>query len=142
MTQLIPLDADTFVAGQIAPGDMAEIAAAGVTMVVNNRPDGEEWGQPSGADIAAAADAAGLAYRHIPVVGGIGPDQVAAMATALAEAEGKLLAFCRSGTRSTWLWALARSRQGRDGETLVSQAAAAGYDLTPLREHLRGVHDR
>jgi len=130
------IDDATFVAGQIGPEDVAEAAALGVTMIVNNRPDGEEPGQPPSAEIEAAARAAGLDYHHVPVVGGIAPEQVAAMATALEEADGTVLAFCRSGTRSTYLWALARKAQGADGAALIAQAEAAGYDLSPLRYHL------
>lgn len=101
-----PLSDTVLVAGrQLRPDDMDAVVAAGVALVVNNRPDGEEPGQPTSAEIEAAARAAGLDYRHIPVSGGIGPDQVAAMAVAMEE--GKLLAFCRSGQRSTLLWALA-----------------------------------
>ncbi len=137
MTGLIALDPDTFVAGQIRPGDIAAIAAKGVTLIVNNRPDGEEPGQPLAAEIEAAAKAAGLAYRDIPVAGGISADQAEALAEALDQAAGKALLFCRSGTRSTWLWALARACRGADAETLIHQAAAAGYDLTPLRDRLR-----
>ena len=70
------LDDRVFVSGQIMPGDMAEIAALGVTTIVNNRPDGEEPGQPSGDEIADAAEAAGLAYREVPVSGGIEPEQI------------------------------------------------------------------
>lgn len=136
MTRLIPLDLQTFIAGQIRPEDLSAIAAAGVTLVVNNRPDHEEPDQPTTAVVRAAVEAAGLAYRDIPVAGGIAPDQIAAMADALATNEGKVLAFCRSGTRSTYLWALARTRLGADAETLVSQAAAAGYDLAPIRRFL------
>ena len=58
------------------------------------------------------------------------------MGRALDEAEGTMLAFCRSGTRSTFLWALAQANRGADGETLVRQAAEAGYDLSPIRPHL------
>ena len=136
MSHLIPIDADTFVAGQILPAEVAEAAALGVTMIVNNRPDGEEPGQPAGEAIRAAAEAAGLNYRHIPVDGGFSQGQVEEMAEALEQAEGKVLAFCRSGTRSTYLWALARASQGVDGNTLFAQAAAAGYDLSPLRQYL------
>ena len=136
MTPLIPIDPDTFVAGQIDAADVAEAAAAGVAMIVNNRPDHEEPGQPTAEQIRLAAEAAGLAYRHIPVAGGLAPDQVEAMAEALDEADGKLLAFCRSGTRSTYLWALARAARGAEAETLVRQAAEAGYDLTPIRRFL------
>jgi uncharacterized protein (TIGR01244 family) len=119
---------------QLHPDDIAAVAADGVAVLVNNRPDGEELGQPTSADIKAAASAAGLAYHHIPIAGGIGPDQVAAMAAAMDE--GKLLAFCRSGTRSTWLWALAAHSRGADGDTILASAAAAGYDLGPLRAYL------
>ena len=128
-----PLDAKTLVAGQVAPADVPALAAEGVTMIVNNRPDGEEAGQPSGAEIEAAARAVGLEYRCIPVAGGISPRQVEAMADALAAAEGKVVAFCRSGTRSTYLWALARARAGSGPEEIAGRAAAAGYDLTPIR---------
>ena len=138
MTRLIPIDADTLVAGQILPTDVAEAAVLGVTLIVNNRPDGEEPGQPSGEAIKSAAEAAGLDYCHIPVAGGFSQGQVADMAEALERAEGKVLAFCRSGTRSTYLWALARASRGADGDTLFAQAAAAGYDLSPLRAYLGG----
>ena len=136
MTPLTPIDSDIFVAGQIDPADVAEAASAGVTMIVNNRPDHEEPGQPASDAIREAAEAAGLAYRHIPVAGGLAPDQVEAMAEAIDQAGGKLLAFCRSGTRSTYLWALARAARGAEAEALVNQAAAAGYDLTPIRRFL------
>jgi uncharacterized protein (TIGR01244 family) len=132
------IDDATFVAGQIGLEDIAEAAALGVTMIVNNRPDGEEPGQPPSVEIEASARAAGLDYRFIPVAGSFSTQQVDAMATALAEADGKTLAFCRSGTRSTYLWAMARKAQGADGAALIARAEAAGYDLSPLRPHLLG----
>ncbi|MGZ8359956.1 MAG: TIGR01244 family sulfur transferase [Allosphingosinicella sp.] len=138
MTRIVPLDAGTSVAGQIDLADLTDLAAARITMVINNRPDGEEPGQPGSAQMQAAAAAAGLAYRHIPVSGGISSDQVAAMADALDAAEGRVLAYCRSGTRSTYLWALARKLRGADGAGLIARAAAAGYDLNPLRPYLEG----
>jgi uncharacterized protein (TIGR01244 family) len=129
---MIRLDAKTLVAGQIRPGELTGLKAAGVAGIVNNRPDGEEPGQPTSQEMEAAAKAAGLRYRHIPVAGGFSQAQVEAMAEALGE-EGELLAFCRSGTRSTFLWALARSAQGVPAEELAEAAAAAGYDLRPIR---------
>lgn len=126
------LDEHTLVAGQIQPSDIAAAKEAGVTTIINNRPDGEEPGQPSAEAIGAAARDAGLNYFHIPIAGGFSPDQVEAMAEVLEGAEGKILAFCKSGTRSTYLWALARARAGADPEDLVGQAAVVGYDLTPL----------
>jgi len=130
------LDERTLVTGQIAIDDITDAAAQGVTMIVNNRPDHEEPGQLTSAEIEAAARAAGLDYRHIPVAGGLNPTQIDAMAEALGGADGKTLAFCKAGTRSTYLWALAQSSRGVDGDTLIAQAAGAGYDLSPLRPHL------
>ena len=130
------IDAHMLVAGQLMPEDIAEAAEQGVTMIVNNRPDGEQPGQPAGSEIEAAAQAAGIEYRHIPVQGGLSPDQVQAMAEAIEATKGTMLAFCASGTRSTYLWALARAQGGEDAEAIVAKAAGAGYDLTPLRPYL------
>lgn len=131
------LDERTLVSGQVLPAQMKELAAAGVTTIVNNRPDGEAPNQPLGSEVEAAARAVGLDYRHIPVAGGFSGDQVEAMADALASTEGKLLAFCLSGTRSTYLWALARTTQGASADELMGQAAEAGYDLRPIAAYLQ-----
>jgi uncharacterized protein (TIGR01244 family) len=125
------LDPTTLVTGQIGPQDMPAIAALGVKTIVNNRPDAEEPGQPSNAEIEAAARAAGIAWHHIPVAAGFSKAQVDALADAL-ETPGETLLFCRSGTRSTYLWALARASRGADPQLLAGQVAAAGYDLRPL----------
>ena len=125
------------VAPQIAPDDVTAIKAAGYVAIVNNRPDGEEPGQPAGEAIRLAAEAAGLAYTAIPVTqAGFSHEQLDAMAQALVAAEGPVLAYCRSGTRSCNLWALAAAKAGRNPELLVLQAADAGYDLTGLRATL------
>lgn len=130
-----------YVAPQISVADIAEAKALGVTMIVNNRPEGEEPGQPTGAEIEAAASAAGLLYAAVPVThAGFAPWQLDGMDAALEQAdEGKVLAFCRSGTRSTLLWALTRARAGDDADTLAGQAAAAGYDLSPIRQIMDAV---
>jgi uncharacterized protein (TIGR01244 family) len=130
------LSEDVWVAGQILPGDVAAVAAAGVRTIVNNRPDHEEPGQPLGADIEAATTAVGLGYRHIPVAGGFSPAQVEAMAEALEA--GPVLAFCKSGTRSTYLWALSESGRGVPSAELLEAAAGAGYDLRPILPYLGG----
>jgi uncharacterized protein (TIGR01244 family) len=125
------------VAPQIAPDDVPAIAAAGFVAIVNNRPDGEEPGQPDGDAIRAAAEAAGLSYVAIPVTAaGFSHPQLEAMTAALAGADGPVLAYCRSGTRSCNLWALAAARAGRDPTLLVAQAAGAGYDLSGIRPML------
>ena len=131
------LDDTISVAGQIEPADIVEAARQGFTFIINNRPDGEAPGQPSGAEMKAAADAAGLGYAAIPIThAGFSEEQVAAMGQALAAAPGPVLAFCRSGTRSTLVWALARARAGDAPAELSAKAAAAGYDLSPIRPRL------
>jgi uncharacterized protein (TIGR01244 family) len=119
--------------------DIAEAMALGITTIINNRPDGEEPSEPQGAEIEAAAHAAGLGYVAIPVThAGFSGPQVAAMAVALEAAKGPVLAYCRSGTRSTLLWALARTQLGDDKATLQAKAARGGYDLSSI-EHLMDV---
>ena len=133
------LDSTISVFGQIEPEDVAAAKAQGFTAIINNRPDDEQPGQPTGAEIEAAAKAAGMDYVAIPVDhSGFNEGQVAAMADALQKAQGPVLAFCRSGTRSTYLWALARHRLGDDGEQLIAKAANAGYDLSAIRPVLGG----
>lgn len=125
------------VAGQLTPADLTEAKRQGFALVVNNRPDGEAPGQPTDAAMAEAATANGLAYRSIPVAGGLAMPQVEAMAAALAEAGGPVLAFCRSGTRSTNLWALAEASRGGDAEAIVAAAAGGGYDVASMTPVLR-----
>ncbi|MDE2595778.1 MAG: TIGR01244 family phosphatase [Sphingomonadales bacterium] len=116
---------------------LAEVAAAkdvGITLIVNNRPEGESDDQTPGETIAAAASAAGIAYVAIPVThSGFAEWQVKAMVDALGQGDGKVLAYCRSGTRSTLLWALAEASRGGHPGVLAAQAEAAGYDITPVR---------
>ena len=127
------LDGTVAVSGQIRPGDVEELKAQGVTMIVNNRPDGEEPGQPTAGDIKDAAEAAGIDYRFVPIARGIGPAEAQAMRTAIADAgDGKLLAFCRSGTRSALAWALAKKDAGTPRADIEACAARAGVDLTPI----------
>ena len=93
-------------APQISPQDMAAIAAHGFHTVINNRPDNEGGSdQPTSQAMAQAAHAAGLAYHYLPVISGqITPEQVAEFAALVNAAPGPVLAFCRSGARSTNIW--------------------------------------
>ena len=132
------LDDKTLVNGQISPEDIDGLKALGVTLIVNNRPDGEDVGQPESDDIEAAAKAAGIDYRHVPIARGLGPSDIEAMREAMhAAGEGKLFAFCRSGNRSTLAWAVARSEDGVPTEELHRQANQAGFDLGPVAHLLR-----
>lgn len=119
---------------QLRLEDIASAAATGVTLIINNRPDGEAPDAPQGAEIEAAARAAGIDYRAIPVSpGGFDESQVAAMQEALESAQGPVLAYCRTGTRSTLLWALAQAKAGADPAAIGTAAGSAGYDVAPVR---------
>jgi uncharacterized protein (TIGR01244 family) len=127
------LDDKVMVSGQVAPHEVAGLAEQGITVLVNNRPDGEEPGQPFAGDIEAAAEAAGITYRFIPIMRGIGPADVESMQEALREAEGgKLLAFCRSGTRSALSIALAKREEGASAEDVQRCLTDAGFDPGPI----------
>lgn len=123
-----------FASPQITLNDVADAAAQGVGLIINNRPEGEGDDQTPGDAIAAAARAAGMDYVAIPVThAGFSEGQVKAMAAALASTDKPVLAYCRSGTRSTLLWALAEASRGKSPHALSAVAAQAGYDVTPVR---------
>lgn len=131
------LDETVMVSPQISVADVAAAADQGITLIINNRPEDESADQTKGDDIKAAAHAKGLHYIAIPIThAGFSLPQVKAMAVALSGAEGKVLAYCRSGTRSTLLWALAQAQRGENVDGLSAKAARAGYDLTPIRTML------
>lgn len=116
------------VSGQISPAAVAEIAAAGFKVLINNRPDGEEQGQPSSAEIAAAAEEAGLEYHYFPVSGLDFPGEHLQEMTELFDDEQRpAFAFCRSGTRCSNLWVL--SREPTEREQAAERAASIGFDL-------------
>jgi uncharacterized protein (TIGR01244 family) len=136
------IDETLLVAGQIAPEDIAAAAAQGVRTIINNRPDGEQAGQPTSAEMEAAAKAAGLGYVHIPVDhSGFAREQIDAMTAALAM-PAPALAFCRSGTRSTYLWSLARGAAGDEPAEIAVKAADAGYDVSGLMPMIEGLRPR
>jgi uncharacterized protein (TIGR01244 family) len=126
------------VTGQISGDDIEAIKASGFGTIICNRPDGEEPGQPSFADIRAAAMAEGLRVIAIPVgASGASETDVVAFADALDTAKDPVLAYCRSGMRSTTLWALTQAGH-IPSDQIIAKAKGAGYDLTPLAARLRG----
>ncbi|MBI1404092.1 MAG: TIGR01244 family phosphatase [Porphyrobacter sp.] len=134
--ELRPIDATLAVAPQMQPEDLAGLADKGFAAVICNRPDGEEPGQPPLEAMRRAAQEEGLAFHHIPVTGGVYPPAaVAAFAAIRRGTQGKVLAYCRTGTRAATLDALANVR-GLSAADRIANAKAAGYDLSPLAERL------
>ena len=131
--ELIPLGPGLSATGRLDRADIEALARAGVRTIVNNRPDGEDPGQLSAAEARRLAEALGLAYHHIPVTAAtLSRADVDAFAAVLREAATPVVAHCRSGTRSTLLWALTRMRQGADAFSLVAEAASHGIDIATL----------
>ena len=136
MLELKRINDDVSVAPQISPDDMPAIKSAGFTTVINNRPDGEAFDQPSSAVMQMAAEAAGLVYHFIPLGrDGVSPALIDAERAALEGSNGPVLAFCRSGTRSTTLWALSQAGN-MPAQEIVAQAAHAGYEISHLSDYL------
>ena len=126
------IDETLAVAPQMLPEEVAALAQQGFAALVCNRPDGEEPGQPPLEAMRAAAEAAGLAFHHIPVSGGeFPPAAVAAFGAIRRGTPGKVLAYCRSGTRAVTLDALANVH-GLSAAERIARAGAAGYDLAGL----------
>ena len=124
---------DFSIAPQIEAADVQAAKAQGFVKLINNRPDGEVPGQPTSAEMEAAARAAGLGYAHIPFSGRPTPEQAEAVAREAEMAGGPVLAFCRSGTRSITAWSIGQAMAGkRSPRELVELAAGAGYDLSPI----------
>ncbi|WP_066561182.1 TIGR01244 family sulfur transferase [Croceicoccus bisphenolivorans] len=135
MSDFRQIDDNLLASPQITVEDVAEAKSLGVTLIINNRPEDESPDQTPGAVIEAAAKKAAIDYVAIPVShAGFGPGQVDAMREALDGASGKILAYCRSGTRSTLLWALAEAKAGKNPSAIASKAARGGYDISPIRQ--------
>jgi uncharacterized protein (TIGR01244 family) len=133
MAQFRRVTDDLSVSPQISVEDVAAAAREGFRTLINNRPDGEDPTQPTSREIEEAARAAGLAYVHIPVRGSPGPAQVEGLRKVLETAEGPVLAFCRSGTRSIVTWAIGQAQAGaRSRDELKRLGADAGYDLSAV----------
>jgi sulfide:quinone oxidoreductase len=141
MMSIKPITEDFAVAPQMEAGDVAAAAGLGYTTIINNRPDGEAPGQPNAAEIEALAQQHGLAFVNIPVTAAtMTPEAVQSTATTLRNAPGPVLAYCRSGMRSTTMWALAQAGQMPVDE-ILRRALQAGCDLSGLEAHLHAKGD-
>ena len=127
-----------FAAPQLSVEDVAAAAEQGFTTIISNRPDEEIPPSHHASVLAQEAEARGLAFVHIPVTnGGMDAASVAAHASAIENSEGPVLAFCRSGTRSTVIWAMGAAQNADlSVDAIIAAAAEGGYDLEPLRAQL------
>src|SRR6201998_4358005 len=101
------------VTGRLDAPNIEALARTGVRTIINNRPDGEDQGQLPAAEARRIPEAHGLAYHHIPITAAtLSRADVDSFAAALRDAPAPVVAHCRSGTRSTLLWALSRMRAG------------------------------
>ena len=134
MAKLTEIAPGLFAAAQVDRAAIQEIAASGAKTLINNRPDGEEPGQLPAEQAREEAEKLGLTYIHIPVTSSaIAPGDVEAMQKALESAPKPAVMHCRSGTRSTLLWAAGEVLAGRrDAGELVADAAEKGFQITSL----------
>ncbi len=134
--QLRKLTDELAVAGQLNAGDIPGVAAGGIRAIICNRPDGESPDQPSYSQIEKVAAENGIEIVYLPVApNAIGDSDAEAFGKRLDELPKPVLAYCRSGMRSTALWALGQAGK-LPVEDILKQAAMAGYDLTPLLSRL------
>tara|TARA_R110002096_G_scaffold280753_6_gene474887 strand:- start:1834 stop:2271 length:438 start_codon:yes stop_codon:yes gene_type:complete len=141
MSQFRKLTDHMSVSPQITTADIDEAVADGVELIINNRPDDEEMGQPSNDELAAYASEKGLKWVHIPIVSGqVTMEAISITSAALKDAD-KILAYCRSGTRSCNLWGLAAAYAGsEETAAIIEKSAAAGYDLSSMASTLKHLH--
>lgn len=138
--RLVQIDDRLWVAPQIDPEEFAALKEKGFTAIVNNRPDGEEPGQPTAAEAAATAASLGLAYTHLPFSGyGFDEALVRAQQAALSAQPGPVVAHCRSGTRSLTIWAVGEVLDGRMAiEDVEAFGRSHGFDLSGVQRWFAG----
>lgn len=141
--KITPVTENFWVASQLTPEDVKDAAGMGVTLIINNRPDGEAPDQPPEKEIRAAAKAAGLSYAFIPVDrSGITPEHTAAFEQAWEDAEpGAALAFCSAGVRSVLVRSYAAARFGKPVDQIIAEAADAGFDIAGHEPALQMLFD-
>jgi len=133
-----------YLAAQIGPNDLPAYQEAGIKTIINNRPDNEEPGQISAADMAAAAKEYGIDYHYLPMVNGqpLPPTLVDDFKTVLDNSNTPVLAHCRSGMRSSFLWALGQIPTGSISvDEAIDAVQAVGIPLGNARAALESVKD-
>lgn len=140
--QIRPLTPQFAVSAQISAEDVPAIAAAGYTTIICNRPDMEVPPSAQAAAIKAAADAAGLAFVAHPVTHqGLTMEMIAAQKADMLAADGPILAYCASGTRSSIVWSFTQAGEIPTDE-IIAATSAAGYDLGGMGPQLDAIANR
>jgi len=135
-----PIADNFYAAPQVTAADISDAKAQGITLIINNRPDGEAPGQPSGAEIEKAAMNAGVDYLSLPVgAAGISHEMLDQFMAAIDATDGAALAFCMTGTRSTILRAFALARAGHDIDELINEASASGFNIAGQRSVMEAL---
>ena len=138
MPSLKTLSNRMFVCGQLRLHHLATIKGKGIRTIVNNQPEGESFDQPRDEEFRSEARAQGLIYYSLPVpISGYTEDNVVQMSEIMATAPGPILAFCRSGTRSALVWAMAEARNGGNLTRIENQLEAAGFRSGAVRIAMR-----
>jgi sulfide:quinone oxidoreductase len=136
--QSVRLDDGLFVSPQVQVADLPALHQLGIRSLICNRPDGEEPGQPTADELAAAASSLNMEFAHIPVrTNGLDDDSIAAFGKALTTLPGPILAYCRTGNRSTSLWALSLAGK-RSPNEIIASAKNTGFDVSKLAPRLGG----
>jgi uncharacterized protein (TIGR01244 family) len=133
MPRLMELAPGLTAAGALSADNIEALAASGVKTIINNRPDNEDPGQLPAEEAQRLCASHGIAYHHIPFVAAtLTTADIDAFESVLMKASHPMVAHCRSGTRSTMIWALTRMRQGDDPAALVALGAKNGVDISAL----------
>ena len=139
------LDDNFFIAGQLNAKDFATAKDNDISLIINNRPDGEEIGILPVAEAQQLAEQHNMQYLHLPMANGqpLPEDLIPTMATALAEQEaanGKVLAHCRTGTSSSFLWGMIQIMKGeKSAEQIIQLGAQAGINLAGFAPVLQSL---
>ena len=138
---ILKLADNLYIAPQLTPADVEEAATLGIQSVICNRPDGEEDGQPTFSEVQQWLADAGIRHSvHQPVVAPqITTDDAAHFQVLCQQAPSSVLAYCRTGTRSSLLWGYTQAANGIPIADIIAAAQAAGIDLTNFTERLQAV---
>jgi sulfide:quinone oxidoreductase len=128
MAQILQVEEQLGIAGQLTPADLRYLAADGIKLIINNRPDGEVHGQPTSAEMAAEANRLGMSFVNIPFVYPT-PAQIIEFAEALKAANGYVVVYCKSGHRSSIIWAAAKIVMGVPPSEVAAMGTEAGIDF-------------